>query len=186
MNKKNKIIFAVDPGSRKLGYACLVYANNKFHKLDSGVLNIPILSECPEDDMPNRLGFIYKNLDELLKKNNPDCFVIEEVFLNINKNIKGILKLGQARGAAIVAAVNNNLKVYEYAARVIKKSVVGKGSADKHQIQYMIKILLNLDYLPQADEADALAIAICHANMSNLNIINYNKSSNKFSKGRYK
>ena len=87
---------------------------------------------------------------------------IEQVF--VNKNVDSALKLGQARGAAICAGVNAQLDVGEYTPRAIKKAVVGNGSADKEQIQQMMKILLKLDFVPQSDEADGLAIAVCHAN----------------------
>ena len=82
----------------------------------------------------------------------------------VNKNVDSALKLGQARGAAICAGINARLDVGEYTPRAIKKAVVGNGSAEKEQIQHMMKLLLKLDFVPQSDEADALAIALCHAN----------------------
>ncbi|MBL4711363.1 MAG: crossover junction endodeoxyribonuclease RuvC, partial [Gammaproteobacteria bacterium] len=90
----------------------------------------------------------------------------EQVF--VNKNVDSALKLGQARGAAICAGTNAKLEIGEYTPRAIKKAVVGNGAAGKEQIQQMVKLLLKLDFVPQSDEADGLAIAICHANHMNL------------------
>lgn len=172
------IILGIDPGSRKLGYGVIqVTQQNKLCAIDYGVLEIPLNS------IPERLGFIYQELDAVIKKFNPQLFSIEEVF--VHKNVASALKLGQARGAAILAAINNKISVKEFSARAVKQAVVGKGSADKFQVQHMVKILFNLPEAPLADAADALAIALCAAH----NNINHqvNRSNNiKYSRGRWR
>jgi crossover junction endodeoxyribonuclease RuvC len=117
-------------------------------------------------DMPQRLGTIYRGVRELIKQFNPSEVAIEEVFLA--KNPSSALKLGQARGVAIAAAVATELPVSEYAARRVKQSIVGSGRASKEQVAHMVRVLLQLPGVPQADAADALAIALCHVNTCQL------------------
>ena len=100
--------------------------------------------------------------DDLIAQYAPDEFAIEDVFLA--RNAQSALKLGQARGVAIAAAVAAKLPIYEYAARSVKQAVVGTGRANKEQVQHMVEVLLDLSGTPQADAADALAIAVCHVN----------------------
>ncbi len=114
-----------------------------------------------EGELPSRLKLILDNLHEVIKQYHPDLVAIEQVFVNINP--KSTLLLGQARGAAICAAVLNNLEVSEYTALQIKQAVVGNGHAKKEQVQEMVMRILNLNSSPSADAADALACAICHA-----------------------
>lgn len=187
-NHPEKIILGIDPGSRKVGYGVILVTQNRYTHIDSGVLIIPL------ESIPTRLGFIHSKITELIVKHKPHAFAIEDIF--VNKNVSSALKLGQARGAAIVAAVNNNVGVFEYPARLVKQAVVGKGSADKYQVQQMVRILLNLNYLPKTDEGDALAIAICHANRSGLDLAsklfnveqypNKNSKYSQYSKGRWR
>lgn len=113
-----------------------------------------------------RLGIIYRSVCALIEEYRPDELAIEEVFMA--RNVDSALKLGQARGVAIAAAVAHGLQVHEYAARRVKLAVVGTGGAAKSQIQHMVRVLLGLPAAPQADAADALAIAICHVNTSGL------------------
>lgn len=113
-------------------------------------------------DFPQRLNTIFNGVSQLLGQFGPSEFAIEEVF--VSKNVNSALKLGQARGAAIVAATQNGLEVAEYSARKVKQAVVGNGNANKEQVQHMVQRILSLEACPQADAADALAIAICHAN----------------------
>ncbi len=113
-------------------------------------------------DFPSRLKDIFEGIEELIKQYRPDEFAIEEVF--VARNPMSALKLGQARGAAITAAVTSDLVVNEYAARRIKQSVVGSGGATKGQVQHMVQALLNLQGIPSTDASDALAVAICHVN----------------------
>jgi len=112
--------------------------------------------------LPPRLKIIFNELRQVVQQWSPDEMAIEQVFLA--RNPDSALKLGQARGAAICAVMVDDISVAEYSANQIKQAVVGRGHADKSQVQHMIKILLKLNETPQADAADALAIAICHAN----------------------
>lgn len=149
-------ILAIDPGSRITGFGIVDSINGKIQYVNSGCIRLP------DTALSVRLKTIFENVALLIEQYQPNEFAIEEVFLA--KNANSALKLGQARGAAIVAAASHDLNVSEYAARRVKQSVVGSGAADKSQVQMMVKMLLNLTTTPQADAADALAIAICHAN----------------------
>lgn len=131
--------------------------------------------------LPERLKTIFESLGQLIQTYNPDEMAIEQVFMA--KNAGSALKLGQARGAAIVAAVSQGLPVAEYEARKVKQSVVGTGAADKHQVQHMVKALLGLSQTPQEDAADALAIALCHASTQR-HLIRL-AGVRQFRKGRY-
>jgi crossover junction endodeoxyribonuclease RuvC len=110
---------------------------------------------------PLRLQHIFEGLTKIIQDFSPTIAVVEKIFVHIN--VSSALKLGQARGVAIVAATLNGLDIAEYTARQVKKTVVGNGAADKVQVQHMMKVLLKLSGLPQADAADALAVAVCHA-----------------------
>lgn len=111
---------------------------------------------------------IYRSVCQLIEEHQPQVMAIEEVFLA--RNVDSALKLGQARGVAIAAGVAHGLDVHEYAARTVKRAVVGTGRAGKDQVQHMVRVLLDLPASPQADAADALAIAICHVNTSGLDL----------------
>lgn len=147
-------IIGIDPGSRITGYGIINNLNKQLVFIDSGFIktNTPILSL--------RLKLIYKEVSKIIKKFKPKFFAIEQVF--ISKNINSALKLGEAKGAAIVAAANNNIPVFEYSASKVKKIVVGIGNAKKEQVQNMVCKLLKLVIKLQPDAADALAIAITH------------------------
>ncbi|NBI12377.1 crossover junction endodeoxyribonuclease RuvC [[Haemophilus] felis] len=149
------IILGIDPGSRITGYGVIQVVGKQLEYLGSGVIRTSV------EDLPTRLKRIYAGVTEIIIQFQPEMFAIEEVFLA--KNANSALKLGQARGAAMVAAVNQDLPVFEYAARLVKQTVVGIGSADKVQVQDMVTRILKLSEKPQADAADALAIAITHA-----------------------
>lgn len=146
----------IDPGSRITGYGLIRFVSNRFQYVASGCIRMT------ESEFPQRLNTIFDGVSELLSQFVPDEFAIEEVF--VAKNAGSALKLGQARGAAIVAATHQGLQVAEYSARKVKQAVVGNGNANKEQVQHMVQQILSLDACPQADAADALAIAICHAN----------------------
>ncbi|MDF1691956.1 MAG: crossover junction endodeoxyribonuclease RuvC [Zhongshania sp.] len=150
------IILGVDPGSQKTGFGVIEVQGNKHRYVTSGVIRLP------QGALPARLDIIFKSLCTIINEYSPDEAAVEEVFMA--KSAGSALKLGQARGAAVVACVSEGLLVAEYTARQIKKAVVGTGAADKEQIQHMVKILLKLPAAPQEDAADALAAAICHAN----------------------
>lgn len=149
------VILGIDPGSRVTGYGVIRQQGRRLDYLGSGAIR------TQAEDLPTRLKRIYAGVTEIITQFQPDMFAIEEVFLA--KNASSALKLGQARGTAIVAAVNHDLPVFEYAARLVKQTVVGIGSADKTQVQDMVTRILKLSDTPQADAADALAIAITHA-----------------------
>ena len=149
-------IIGIDPGSRCTGYGIIDSDGYRHSYIDSGFIAVKGVS------FPQRLSDIFRQVGQVIEQWQPQTAGIEQVF--VNRNIDSALKLGQARGAAICAAVQADLDMGEYSPRAIKKAVVGNGNADKQQIQHMMKLLLKLDFVPQSDEADALAIAICHAN----------------------
>lgn len=149
------VILGIDPGSRKTGFGIINYASGRSEYLTSGVIRLPA------GDLPERLKVIYASVTELILLHCPDQLAIEQVFMA--KSAGSALKLGQARGAAIVACVAQDLAVAEYSARQIKQAVVGTGAADKSQVQHMVRVLLKLPGEPQEDAADALAAALCHA-----------------------
>ena len=151
-----KRILGIDPGSRKTGFG-LVTPNQTGqapHWITSGHWALK------HEEMGERLSQLYFSVQAFIKEFQPTEVAIERVF--VHKNAMSALKLGQARGVAIAAAVAHQLPIFEYAPKQIKQAVVGTGAGDKHQVQHMVKLLLRLDKPPQADEADALAIAICH------------------------
>ena len=161
------VILGIDPGSRITGYGVIKKEGRKLTYLGSGCIKAyTSTKENGENLFSERLQIIFAGVSELILQFSPELFAIEEVFMGVNPG--GALKLGQARGAAIVAATSNGLPVAEYSARQIKQSVVGTGAADKSQVQHMVKTLLKLPGTPQADAADALAVALCHAHSSEL------------------
>jgi crossover junction endodeoxyribonuclease RuvC len=128
--------------------------------VDAGVIRVPA------GDLAPRLGVILRELSAVIETHRPALAVVEQVFVNVNP--KATLLLGQARGAALCAAVARGLPVHEYSALAVKQAVVGTGRATKEQVQMMIARLLSLEAEPQADAADALACAVCHAHASRL------------------
>ena len=150
------LILGIDPGSRKTGFGIINVVGNRHEYITSGVIRLS------DQDLPDRLNVIYQSLNEIIAIHCPQYVAVEQVFMA--KNAGSALKLGQARGAAIVACVARGLDVAEYSARQIKQAVVGSGAANKEQVQHMVKVLLNLPDIPQEDAADALGAAICHAN----------------------
>lgn len=150
------LILGVDPGSRKTGYGIVNQVSGSFTYVTSGVIRVPDVS------LAERLKVIFDSLCQIIETYTPQEFAIERVFMA--KSADSALKLGQARGAAIVAAVHHQLPVSEYEARKVKQAVVGNGGADKLQVQHMVKTLLCLPAAPQEDAADALAVALCHGN----------------------
>jgi crossover junction endodeoxyribonuclease RuvC len=124
------IILGIDPGSRVTGYGVIRQVGRQLTYLGSGCIRTKV------DDLPSRLKLIYAGVSEIITQFQPDYFAIEQVFMA--KNADSALKLGQARGVAIVAAVNQDLPVFEYAARQVKQTVVGIGSAEKSQVQHMV------------------------------------------------
>lgn len=148
-------ILGIDPGSRFTGYGMIESDGRSSIHITSGCIKVT------GERLPEKLGMIFTEISHLIDMHRPEQFAIENVFMN--RNADSALKLGQARGAAICAAVTRQIPVAEYAPREIKQAVVGKGGAEKQQIQHMVRILLNMRAPLQSDEADALAIALCHS-----------------------
>ncbi|NLL81816.1 MAG: crossover junction endodeoxyribonuclease RuvC [Tissierellia bacterium] len=150
------IILGIDPGIAIVGYAIVECKGNKYKSIDYGAITTD-----SKMLFPDRLKIVYDQLNNIINTYNPDDLAIEELFFN--KNVRTAIKVGQARGVEILAAVNNNISVYEYTPLQIKQAVVGYGRADKYQVQEMVKFLLNLKEVPKPDDvADALAVAITH------------------------
>ena len=151
------LILGIDPGSQKTGFGIISFLSGQAEYVTSGVIRLP------GGDLAPRLKIIFDSVTELVELHSPDTLAIEQVFMA--KSAGSALKLGQARGAAIVACAALDMTVSEYSARQIKQSVVGTGAADKAQVQHMVKVLLKLPAEPAEDAADALAAALCHAHM---------------------
>jgi len=149
-------VFGIDPGSERTGYGCVETDGRRHHLVACGAISAPAAS-----DLPQRLARIHGELTALLADAHPDCVAIENIFYA--NNARSALRLGHARGVAMLAAVQAGCTVVEYTPAEIKRAVVGYGRAEKHQVQQMIKLLLGLDAPPSPhDAADALAVAICH------------------------
>ncbi len=147
-------MLGIDPGSRNTGLGVVETTTD-------GVRSVAFRCiRMRSEPLPQRLGVIYRGVESMIADFQPDSVAVEQVF--ISNNAKSALILGQARGAAICAAVNAQRPVYEYSALQIKQAVVGSGNAKKNQVQQMVRILLGLTATPDEDEADALACAICH------------------------
>jgi crossover junction endodeoxyribonuclease RuvC len=152
-------ILGIDPGSVRTGVGIVdVDATGRAVHVHHQAL---VLTGA--EDFPRRLKLLLDGLSAILDEFRPEEVAIEKVFMA--KNPDSALKLGQARGAAMCAAVLRDLPIHEYAAKEIKLAVVGKGSADKVQVQHMIGVMLNLTGKIQADAADALAVAITHGHV---------------------
>ncbi len=149
-------ILGIDPGSRAAGYGVVDAYGQRVDVVDHGVIRVP--AHLP---LPRRLSLLHSELATIVERHQPDEAVIEEVFSA--HNVRSALVLGQARGVLMLAAADR-CEVFEYSARAVKKAVVGYGQADKKQVGQMIKTLLGLPKVPAQDAADALAIALCHAN----------------------
>ena len=151
------IILGIDPGLRTTGFGVIEKHGSKLRYIASGTVKT-----ASEGALPPRLKIILQGVTEIVATYRPDCAAIEKVFVNVNP--QSTLLLGQARGAAICALVNADLAVAEYTALQVKQAVVGHGKAAKEQVQEMVARLLCLPGLPGSDAADALGVAICHAN----------------------
>jgi crossover junction endodeoxyribonuclease RuvC len=154
-------ILGIDPGSRITGYGLVEQQGSRLLHIDNGALFTDKAS-----DFPGRLKLIFEGITAVIADYSPDAVAVEDVFFSTN--VRSALKLGQARGAAIAAAVHAGLPVFEYTALQVKKAVVGEGKAAKEQVQRMLVALLHLPEVAQADASDALAVAICHINSSAL------------------
>lgn len=150
------IILGIDPGSRVTGYGLINALGNKLEYVGCGCIR------TETEALPERLKIIHAQLCDVIEQFSPQQSAVEEVFMG--RNASAALKLGQARGAAMVACLSHQLPVAEYSARKVKQAVVGNGAADKGQVQHMVKALLSISDNIAEDAADALAVAICHAN----------------------
>jgi crossover junction endodeoxyribonuclease RuvC len=150
------VILGIDPGSCITGFGVIQAESNRLNYVISGHIQVT------EEELACRLQQIYSGIREVVLNYQPQEIAVEQVFMHQNPG--SALKLGQARGVAIIAASLEGQPVFEYSAKQVKQAVVGYGAAAKTQIQQMICSLLHLSSKPQADAADALAVAVCHAN----------------------
>jgi crossover junction endodeoxyribonuclease RuvC len=152
------IILGIDPGSRITGYGVIkAQPGGVLHYLDSGCIR------TSEGELSQRLLQIFHGVCRLMEEFTPNEGAIEQVFIQYNPS--SALKLGHARGVAMVACASHRIQMSEYSAREVKQSVVGYGAAQKDQVKHMVMQLLKLNKAPQNDAADALAIAICHSHL---------------------
>ncbi|NLY46485.1 MAG: crossover junction endodeoxyribonuclease RuvC [Tissierella sp.] len=152
------IVLGIDPGIAIVGYGVIQCVGNSYKPIEYGCITTD-----SKLDFPDRLKIVYDELIKIIDTYNPVEMAVEELFFN--KNVKTAIKVGQARGVEILAGVNKGLDIYEYTPLQIKQGIVGYGRAEKHQVQEMVKMFLNLKEIPKPDDAaDALAVALCHGN----------------------
>ena len=169
-------ILGIDPGSRKTGFGIVETDGKRTHYVMSGVVKLPV-----NEPLAVRLKVLAESLDQIISEYQPTLAVIEQVFMA--KSADSALKLGQARGAAMVVCALADLQVQEYATRQIKQAVVGTGGASKAQVQHMITRLLKLPSTPQEDASDALAAALCHISAA---AVRQATGAQAFARGRLK
>lgn len=154
---KNLKILGIDPGTAILGWGIIEKAGANIIPKKYGCIRTPA-----KQNLPTRLFHIYSSLCDIIEREKPDCMAVEELFFF--KNQKTVMSVAQARGVAIVCAMKHNLAVAEYTPLQVKQAITGYGRADKAQMQEMVRITCKLKSCPKPDDAaDALAIAICHA-----------------------
>lgn len=152
-------VLGIDPGSLVTGFGVVEKRRNDVLYVRHGEIKV-----SGKESLPSFLVAIYEQLMAVIGQTKPDVVAIEDIFYG--KNVKSLIKQGQARGVAILAGSHSGLQVFEYSPLEVKKAVVGYGRAEKTQVQAMIKAILQLRETPTADAADALAVAICHAHSS--------------------
>jgi len=151
------IILGIDPGFAIVGFGILNKEKNKTEVVDYGVI-----TTTKADTLPVRLEKIYKGMCALIDKYKPEHVAIEELFFNTN--ITTGIAVAEARGVIMLACINKGCKLFEYTPLQIKQALTGNGRADKHQVQYMVRAILNLKSVPKPDDAaDGLAAALCHS-----------------------
>lgn len=154
------IILGIDPGYAIVGWGVIEYTSNRFTVVDYGAVTTQ--AQTPFND---RLKAVYDGIDIIMKRYSPEALSIEKLFYNTNA--KTVIDVAQARGVINLAAVQNNIPIFEYTPLQVKQSVVGYGRAEKKQVQEMTRVILKLAKIPKPDDtADALAMAICHAHAS--------------------
>lgn len=162
-------VLGVDPGSIICGYGVIDYDGNKLTLIEYGIIKAAKKDEA----FPMRLKEIFERITQVIERTKPNDSAFESIFFG--KNVQSMMKLSHARAAAMLAATLKDLQISEYAPRQVKKSVTGLGSAEKEQVQYMVKKLLNISETHEFfDATDALAVAICHT-------MRYNKASSQSS-----
>ena len=155
-------VFGIDPGSARTGYGCVQSDGRRHRMIVCGAITIPVTHAFPE-----KLRIIHVELGILIARHQPDVVAIENLFHAVNA--RSALKLGHARGVAMLAAVEAGVPIFEYTPAEVKQSVVGYGRAEKGQVQSMVQLLLGLSEPPAPfDASDALAIAVCHLHRMNL------------------
>ncbi len=155
-------ILGIDPGSRVTGYGLVDTDGYRSRHVASGCIRVG------DGHFGERLEQIFRAVRDIVEQYQPGQLAIERVFMN--RNADSALKLGQARAAAICATFGHDIELFEYAARAVKQAVVGRGAAQKQQVQHMIQVLLKLAELPDEDQADALAVALCHAHQQPMTV----------------
>lgn len=161
-------ILGIDPGSQTTGYGVIDIQGNHSQYFDCGYIRTPTKHPLPE-----RLKIIFQSITDIIASCRPHTLAVEQIFMH--RNPDAALKLGQARGVAICAGAMADLPISEYTPRAVKQAIVGSGAANKEQVQHMVCALLQLQTCPQADAADALAIALCHGHtLLTLNRLNSN------------
>jgi crossover junction endodeoxyribonuclease RuvC len=169
------IILGIDPGTKKSGYGVIRTDQSRLEPLDFGVITPPALT-----DDPQRYVILFNSFEKLLESYKPDAVSIETQF--VHKNVNSAFKITMARSMAIITAARKSIPIFEYAPKKAKLAVVGNGSASKEQVQKMVQLILCLSCIPEPeDAADALALAICHANTLHCNL----NASSKLSKSEY-
>ncbi len=162
MTSDSPLVIGIDPGTAITGYGLVQEQAGQLVAVAYGVVNTPA-----KHAMPQRLQQIFHELSEILAQHRPTSSAIEKLFFK--KNVKTAMTVSQGRGVAMLALAEAGLEIGEYTPNEIKQAVVGYGGADKHQVQQMVRMLLNLDDIPRPDDAaDALAVAICHLHSSRL------------------
>jgi crossover junction endodeoxyribonuclease RuvC len=150
------IIFGVDPGTARMGFGVIDYDH------DSRLINHGVLETPARSSMPDRLHTLYDHVCDLLDDHRPAVLAVEQLFFA--RNVTTAISVGQARGVVLLAAAQRDIPVQEFTPSEIKQAIVGYGKADKAQIQEMVRMILNLESIPQPDDAaDAIAVAICYA-----------------------
>lgn len=150
-------IMGIDPGTQIVGYGVIDATPRGIRTLDYGVVR------CKKKAIQDRLKEIYDGLSRVAGRHKPSCIVLEKAFFA--RNVASTLRMGEGRGVALLCAANMNVPVVEYSPNEVKAAVTSSGHAAKSQVQFMIKAILGLDRIPEpSDAADALAMALCHAN----------------------
>jgi len=170
MANKPLRVMGIDPGTIRTGYGIVEYARSKIVHIDNG-----LVSASKSKPLANRLAIIYSQIQDVLKTFQPDVVAVEEVFFH--KNARAALSLGHARGVLLAAIASQEISLREYSTTHVKKTVTGRGRADKYQVQMMVRTILGLPEIPAEDASDALALAICHCHHSTENLIRDRTSS---------